>query len=69
MCSRFRDIQFSRSAIPLDYEKVLADRSFQNLLEYRLQQIEAVHIPMCQMASEDIESLLRAVKKNVEGTG
>jgi hypothetical protein len=62
----FREIQFHRSATPLDYEKILSDVVFRNLLDYRLQQIQAVHVPMCETARQEMEMLLQAITAYVE---
>ena len=61
----FSDIRFSQNAAPLDYEATMADVHFLNLLEYRLQQIQAVHNPMCEFAPKDMDSLLSAIAANV----
>ncbi len=63
--SNFSGIRFDQNATPRDYDKILADQEYLNLLEYRLQQIQAVHLPMCESAAEDMDSLLDAIAENL----
>ena len=54
----FSNLVFLKSATPLDYEAVIQDKYFQNIVEYRLSVITANQIGFYTLAIEDIRATL-----------
>lgn len=59
--THFKDLEFNRSATPLDYSFVVSDQTFLNLLDYRLQVLEAAEIPLLRLIVADVERLMEAL--------
>jgi hypothetical protein len=58
----FRDLIFNQSATPLDYDAVLNDTPFLNLVDYRLQGVKQSSIPLLETATSEIRELIEAIE-------
>lgn len=64
--THFRDLEFSRSATPLDYSTLVADVEFLNLLDYRLQSFRLADIPTHERTVASIDSLMAAIDAEID---
>jgi len=62
----FRDLVLAQSATPLDYQALLDDVEFLNLIAYRLQTVRQVHISTFEQAISDVRSLIEAIELALE---
>ena len=62
----FRDLILATSATPLDYEALLDDVEFLNLVAYRLQTVRQVHISTFEEAVSDVRGLIAAIERALE---
>ena len=65
--ARFRNLRFNESAEPLDYELLLADTEFLNVLDYRLQVLRQNHIRQFEGLIPEIETVLRELEVELAG--
>ena len=63
----FRDLRFNQSATPLDYEALLSDVEFLNLVDYRLQVVKQNHIQNLERATSEIGALIEAIEFELGG--
>jgi hypothetical protein len=63
----FKDLEFNRSATPLDYSFVASDQTFHNLLDYRLEVLETAEIPTHGLIVADVERLIEALDRELGG--
>jgi len=61
----FKDLEFNRSATPLDYSFVASDQYFRNLVDYRLEVLETAEIPTTDLILADVNSLLEALDREL----
>ena len=59
--SNFRQIRFGDTATPLNYDRVLRDRYFRNLLDYRLAALRAGALDPADIAIREVNGLLRHI--------
>lgn len=62
----FRDLILAQSATPLDYQALLDDVEFINLIAYRLQTVRQVHITTFEDAISDVRGLIEAIELALE---
>lgn len=65
--TRFRDLRFTRSATPIDYESVVGDIEFLNLLDYRRQNLMQAVLPAFERASVEMRELIDAIDRDLDG--
>lgn len=65
--TRFRDLRFNLSATPIDYDAVVADEEFLNLLDYRRQNIIQGVLPPFEKASIEMRDLIEAIDRDLGG--
>ena len=65
--TRFRDLRFNTSATPIDYDFVMNDTEFRNLLDYRRQNIVQGVLPPFERASVDMRELIDAIDRDLGG--
>jgi hypothetical protein len=63
----FRDLRFSQSATPLDYQALLSDTEFLNLVAYRLQTVRQSHINTFELAISEVRDLIKATELALGG--
>ena len=63
----FRDLRFGDSATPLDFQALLTDTEFLNLVDYRLQTVRQNHIPTFETAISDVGALIEAIEAELGG--
>lgn len=65
--TRFRDLRFRSSATPIDYESVVGDIEFLNLLDYRRQNLMQAVLPAFERASVEMRELIEAIDRDLNG--
>ena len=65
--AHFKDLEFNRSATPLDYSFVVSDQSFINLLDYRIEVMETAEIPTLSVIVADVDRLIEALDRELAG--
>ncbi len=65
--AHFRDLTFDQSATPLDYQAILRDTEFLNLVDYRLQVVIQNHIRVFTGAISEIGALIDAISVELGG--
>jgi len=65
--SHFRDLRFDQSATPLDYQMILGDTEFLNLVDYRLQVVKQNHVAVFTQAISAIGALIDAISVELGG--
>ena len=65
----FSNMVFLKSATPLDYEAVIQDKYFQNIIEYRLSVITANQVGFYTLAIEDIRATLELIANDLALVG
>ncbi len=63
--THFADLQFGRSATPLDYSTLARDPEFDNILAYRYNSIYQTVLSPYEEAAVGARSLLEAVERNI----
>ena len=63
----FRDLRFSQSATPLDFQALLSDIEFLNLVAYRLQTVRQSHIPAFERAISEVGALIEEIAFELAG--
>jgi hypothetical protein len=64
---RFRDLRFNQSATPLDYDDLVRDQEYINLLDYRRQNLVQAVIPSHEAASREMYRLIELLEPNAGG--
>jgi len=64
----FKDHRFARSATPTDYPALIDDEEFLNIVDYRLQIVRQNNIPRAESALADIDRLIAAIDKELNGS-
>ena len=65
--AHFRNLIFDQSATPLDYQAILGDTEFLNLVDYRLQAVKQNHIQVFTRAVSEIGALIDAISVELGG--
>ena len=63
---RFSNLRFLESATPLDYESMVQDAYYQNLVEYRLNVVTGNQIATYTLAIEDIRATLELLEGELD---
>ena len=63
--TQFKDLRFRQSATPLDYEALLLDSKFLNIVDYRLQIVRQNNIPTAEATLADINTLIAALDQTL----
>lgn len=63
----FRDMRFTVSATPIEYQTLVEDIRFANLADYRLQTVRNNQLPNFEAARADIVALIAAIDAEVGG--
>ena len=58
---KFHNLQFSKTATPIDYESLIDDPVFSNLLIMRLTQLRFVHIANSASTISGVEETIAAI--------
>lgn len=61
----FRDMQFRRTATPIDYEFIVEDPEFRNLINLRLELVQRVDIGWCERTIAGIDELVEAIATDI----
>jgi len=62
----FRNIRFQETATPINYESIVRDQLFRNILEYRLRSLEANSIDPVETAIRNVSSLLHDLSDEID---
>jgi len=66
--THFRQLRFNISATPIDYEAVVHDPEFMNLLDYRLQNVVRGMLPPFEQARDEMNGLIDAIDRDLGAT-
>jgi hypothetical protein len=65
----FRDLEFHKSATPIDYSFVASDPEFMNLLDYRAEVMRISEIPFYVQTLPEVESLIERIGREIDNLG
>ncbi len=61
----FIDLQFWENATPINYEAIVADPYFQNILHYRVAALQGNQLESYPMAIEDMNTAIRRIEEEI----
>jgi hypothetical protein len=61
----FRDLEFGENATPIDYDSLLQNTEFHNILGYRNVQVKRNQVAIFSAAIAEIEELLEMVRQEL----
>lgn len=64
--THFKDLRFHRSATPLDYQALLKDAEFLNIVDYRLQIVRQNSIPSAEAALAETKQLIDRLNRKLD---
>ena len=62
----FRDIEYGRNATPTDYDKLVQDIEFHNILDTSLARVRQSQIFNYESASAEVESLIKSIRLELD---